>query len=413
MGDEDVFDFRFRQGAKGCPHPCSAAETLDPVGRTQLQLPIGAANQEVAEEKRELRREPQRELVGSNDVVGNETTRKCLSVVQRPVECQRRRAWRRLPCPDPGAVTIRGLGHAALVEVEGAHHRGAAAVVGHEPIERLPVADQRVDQHDPDAGPHHPPGDLRLPTVALILPVGMNPDEPPQAWKDLTGGGAHMPTLNVRDTAISSSAMPARAVAIRRVLLMSLLVAIAITPIVAAAKKPSGGIPNCAVVSRGEIAKLAQTGHLKLEKQIGNLCVFFGEGEHRGHYKPGLDIQIIPYIKSIWDTAKSDATKSAGKNGDTFGQSSKALFFVTGVTTGHGLQPCDKDLGTPGRGQSKFGPVCATEPDATHISVYGNGTDRRNHLHLMVTAALIGQQGDVHLSHVIQLVKDVISGKIH
>jgi hypothetical protein len=199
----------------------------------------------------------------------------------------------------------------------------------------------------------------------------------------------------------------------RRVLLTLLLVVIAITPVVAVAKKTHSRIPDCAAVSRSEIAKLAQTGRLKLIKKVGNLCVFTGEGEHHGHYRPTLDIQIIPYFRSIWDAAKSDAMKSAGKNASTFGQSSKQLFFVTGAETGKGLQPCKKDLGTPGKGQSKFGPVCATEPDASHIDVYGNGTDKRDRLQLMVSVGVIGQLGDVHLSHVIELVKDVISGKIH
>jgi hypothetical protein len=199
----------------------------------------------------------------------------------------------------------------------------------------------------------------------------------------------------------------------RRIVFTSLLVAIAITPAVAAAKKTPAQIPNCAGISRSQIAKLAQTGQLKLMKKVGNLCEFTGAGEHKGHYKPALEIQIIPYITSIWDRARSDAVHSGGKNGDTFGQSSKQLFFVTGKDTGQGLQPCQKKLGTPGKGQSKFGPVCATEPDASHISAYGNGTDKRNHLHLMVTVAVTGQLGDVHLSHVIPLVTDVITGKIH
>ena len=199
----------------------------------------------------------------------------------------------------------------------------------------------------------------------------------------------------------------------KRSVFTSLLVAIAITPTVAAAKKTHAQIPNCAAVSRSEIAKLAQTGQLKLLKKVGNLCEFTGAGEHHGHYRPTLGIQIIPYITSIWNTAKSDAMHSGAKNGNTFGQSSKQVFFVTGKDTGSGLQPCQKKLGTPGKGQSKFGPVCATEPDASHIGVYGNGTDKRNHLHLMVSVAVTGQLGDVHLSHVIQVVTDVISGKIH
>jgi hypothetical protein len=205
----------------------------------------------------------------------------------------------------------------------------------------------------------------------------------------------------------------ARAAVLRCVLFTALLVAIVLTPTVAVAKKAHSPYPSCAAVSRREIATLAQTGQLKLEKKIANLCLFTGDGEHHGHYKPTLSIQILPYFKSIWDTAKSDAVHSAAKDGSTFGQSSATLFFVTGKDTGEGLQPCEKKLGTPGKGQSKFGPVCATEPDAAHIGVYGNGTDKRNHLHLMVSVAVTGELGDVHLSHVIKLVDDVISGTIH
>ena len=39
-----------------------------------------------------------------------------------------------------------------------------------------------------------------------------------------------------------------------------------------------------------------------------------------------------------------------------------------------------------------------------HCSVYGNGTDKRLHLHLMVSAGVSGQRGDVHLSHMLALV---------
>jgi hypothetical protein len=43
----------------------------------------------------------------------------------------------------------------------------------------------------------------------------------------------------------------------------------------------------------------------------------------------------------------------------------------------------------------------------------GMGKIKRSHLRLMVSAAVVGQQGDSHLSHMLALVQDVISGKIH
>lgn len=196
-------------------------------------------------------------------------------------------------------------------------------------------------------------------------------------------------------------------------LLLVAIAAIAIAPTGAVAKKKRSRIPNCAAISRSELATLAQTGHLRLLKKIGPLCEFTGKGEHHGHYKTTLSLEIVPYIKSVWDKAKSDSRASAAKYGDTFGESSKRLFFVSGHSTGKGLQPCKPDLGKPGHGQSKFGPACSTEPDASAFGAYGNGTDKRNGLHLMVSGGVTGQAGDVHLSHMLKLVKDVISGKIH
>jgi hypothetical protein len=187
-------------------------------------------------------------------------------------------------------------------------------------------------------------------------------------------------------------------------------------PAVAASKgkgKHHSNIPSCSKVSRKALEDLAQTGDLKLEKKTGPLCIFYGKGLHSDHYKPTLSLEIIPYISSIWARAKDLAQASGHKNGDTFGESSNALFFVSGKQTGNGLQPCSAKLGSPGKGQSKFAPVCDTEPDQSHFSVYGNGTDKRTHLRLMVSAALTGQQGDVHLSHQLELVKEVISGAIH
>jgi hypothetical protein len=200
-------------------------------------------------------------------------------------------------------------------------------------------------------------------------------------------------------------------------LVLPVIVLAAVFPAAAASKgkgKHRSNIPSCSKLSRKALEDLAQTGDLKLEKKIGPLCIFYGKGLHSDHYKPTLSVEVIPYISSIWKRAKDDAQASGHKNGDTFGESSNALFFVSGKQTGNGLQPCNaKDLGSPGKGQSKFGPVCDTEPDQSHFSVYGNGTDKRTHMRLMVSSALTGQQGDVHLSHVIELVKEVISGAIH
>ena len=58
------------------------------------------------------------------------------------------------------------------------------------------------------------------------------------------------------------------------------------------------------------------------------------------------------------------------------------------------------------------GPICAGELLLTHITVIGYGRSPGG-ARLMVSAAGAAQQGDISLIHVIDLVKDLIAGKIH
>ena len=111
--------------------------------------------------------------------------------------------------------------------------------------------------------------------------------------------------------------------------------------------------------------------------------------------------------------AEGSAQFTAAKNGSVFGHANKNLFDVSGSVTDKGLQPCMPDLGTLGNGESLRGPVCSPEPPEVQFSAYGRGTDARNGLKLMVSAGLTGQQGVVHLSRLLELVKEIFSGKIH
>jgi hypothetical protein len=194
-----------------------------------------------------------------------------------------------------------------------------------------------------------------------------------------------------------------------RLLVAGLLLAVGTVTPAASAK---GSFPSCAKLSRKAMATIAQTGPLELRKKIGNLCEFTGDrGKHQ--YQPTFEVQLIPYISRIWNTAEGSAQFTAAKNGSVFGHANKNLFDVSGAVTDSGLQPCMPDLGSPGQGESLQGPVCSPEPPEDHFSAYGRGIDKRNGLHIMVSAGLTGQQGDVHLSHLLELVKEIFSGKIH
>jgi hypothetical protein len=169
--------------------------------------------------------------------------------------------------------------------------------------------------------------------------------------------------------------------------------------------------PSCNRISRTKLAKLAQTGPLTLRKKIGPLCEF--TGHIAKHYEPAFDLEITPYTKGLWNTAKSAAMHAAAKNGSNFGKYSKKEFFVSGDYTDKGLSPCTHRDGSPGKGESKFVPACSPEPEAVHEEAVAYGTDKRKGLKLIVSAAVTGQLGDVHLSHMLELAKEVVSGKLH
>ncbi len=168
-----------------------------------------------------------------------------------------------------------------------------------------------------------------------------------------------------------------------------------------------GSVPNCSSLSRAAIAKLVGTGPLTLKAKIGNLCEF--AGQISGHYTPGLDIQIEPYFRSVWNLAESDAVKSAAAQHSTFGRNGSKLFFVSGSKTSAGLGTCEGNTIVPGQ----LGPECAGQPESVHFNAIGYGPYKSGSLKLMVSTAVSSQVGDTHLSRLISLVKQLLSGKIH
>ena len=189
--------------------------------------------------------------------------------------------------------------------------------------------------------------------------------------------------------------------------LVLLAVAIVVPTVVfAGPKKKQPSIPSCTRLPTKTMAKLLGTGPLKRIHRTANLCSW--KGTKSGHYGQLLGIDIIPGIKSIYATAESDGKAAAAKNGDSFGTLSsrhnpwKAAFFVTGTMTDAGLPPCSAKHKRP-----PFGPPkCSGDPEWTTFNV--DSYDSK----LMVSVGIAAQQGDVQLSHVIELNKEILSGKI-
>ena len=197
------------------------------------------------------------------------------------------------------------------------------------------------------------------------------------------------------------------------VLFAMLVAAVALPAIAAAAEAKTPTVPDCAHLSRTAIAKVVNTGHLKLEAQTGNLCSF--EGHIPGHYKPLLQIQIVPGTASLFSVAATAAQKDAKKRHAIFATVSPKLklgtaaFSVNSTDKGAKLPLCK-----PGQKPPQIGPPrCKGEPFYSKIDVVAYGPSKPKSLVLMVTVAVAVQQGDVHLADMITLDKDILTHTIH
>ena len=192
-------------------------------------------------------------------------------------------------------------------------------------------------------------------------------------------------------------------------LLVSLVLSTAVGP-TALASVGTGppmppGIPSCATLSRTSLASLAGTGPLTVLKLIGPLCTF--TGRIAGHYRPTLEVEIVPYSKPLWAAATGVHPADA-----TVGHANAKLFFWTATVTSESAgdtSPCTaEDVIT-----RENGPACPGQPTQDAFGATGYGPYKSGAPQLIVTVGLTGELGDVHLSHALALVTQILSGKIH
>jgi hypothetical protein len=165
------------------------------------------------------------------------------------------------------------------------------------------------------------------------------------------------------------------------------------------------GIPNCASLSRTALASLAGTGPLTVLKNIGPLCTFIGRVA--GHYRPTLEVEIVPYIPAIWKAATAVHPTDA-----TVGHASSKLSFWAATVTSESAgdtTPCTPEDVVA----NATGPTCPGQPTENTFGATGYGPYKSGAQQLIVTIGLTGQAGDVHLSHALALVTQILSGKLH
>jgi hypothetical protein len=191
-----------------------------------------------------------------------------------------------------------------------------------------------------------------------------------------------------------------RVVGIALLVLLWLLMTVPSTAAASLRTPPTkeAAIPNCASLSRTAMASLAGTGPLTVLKITGPYCAFISR--IAGHYRPTLDVGILPYSKALWKAATS-----VHPTGATVGYANPKLFFwastVTSESAGN-TSACQSDQVVV----NEVGPECAGQPTQDAFGAAGYGS-------YIVTVDLSGQLGDVHLSHVLAMVMQILSGKIH
>jgi hypothetical protein len=96
----------------------------------------------------------------------------------------------------------------------------------------------------------------------------------------------------------------------------------------------------------------------------------------------------------------------------TIGHANPKLFFWVATVTSESAgdtSPCQSDDVVA----NETGPACPGQPTEDAFGASGYGPYKSGGQLLIVTVGLTGQLGDVHLSHALALVTQILSGKIH
>jgi hypothetical protein len=223
----------------------------------------------------------------------------------------------------------------------------------------------------------------------------------------MEGGRLVWSAVMRRHKLVSRAARRRAAIGALLALPLALVVAIPTLAATSPKKKVKSPIPSCSHLSTTAMATVLGSARLSLKEKKANLCIW--EALRPGHYHETLAIDIIPGIKSIYKLAEADGMKNAAKEGKQFGTLSsrhspwKAAFFVTKSIYNDGLEPCPPEHTT-----APFGPPqCSGDPSWTTIDVDSYNSK------LMLSVGVAAQVGDVYLSHVIALNREILAGKIH
>jgi hypothetical protein len=176
-------------------------------------------------------------------------------------------------------------------------------------------------------------------------------------------------------------------------------------------KKKPPKLPACSHLPSSKMAKLFDVSSLKLEGVTPHSDICTWTGKRSGHYHVELQIGFAPGSRSLFDTVKKAAQKSAKRQGARFAtvhKSSPAIIEVSKIDRDKHLKRCD-----PGHKIPQFGPPqCESDPPWYTDSADTYGTMKRGGAHVIVSTNVGIELGDSGLHVMVDLAKDILSGKI-
>ncbi len=165
MRDENVSGREFGQASQAGSKPHRSAGGLQPRVRTDPQLATAAAEHRIAKDEHPMLPQPEGDLVSPLHLDRSKRAEELILIVDLVVNEIRRATIRIDLGPHLHPVTTRSLSNASLMPVTGANDPQAVTPITQQAIERLPVLNERIDQHQSLGDRDDPPRDTLVPAV--------------------------------------------------------------------------------------------------------------------------------------------------------------------------------------------------------------------------------------------------------
>jgi hypothetical protein len=192
----------------------------------------------------------------------------------------------------------------------------------------------------------------------------------------------------------------------------SLAVALALPVAASSANTSPPQLPACAHFSLSQLRQIIVGDEpLKFAGRTAGADICTYHGHLSGRYHLLLQIALFPGSKALFKKLKADAQKSAQAQHAQYHvvkQRNPQIISVNSITTDSGLPACQPHQSLPDFGP----PQCHPQPPWYKSTASAYGTLKGTRQNVIVTAGIGAELGDVSVGSMVQVCKDILSGKL-